>query len=82
MGILTKDQIEESLNYLDEENLDDPESDGLQPDISLIFQPQSNATRETLVAAMPQRFIVDILVSRYFKMISPSRRKLLRLIFD
>ena len=73
--ILTTSQIEEVKNYFDDDELDDV-PDITQPDISLVFQHQSPGSIKELLMALPRRPVVDILVSRYFQIISPAKREL------
>lgn len=54
---------------------DSPRDESVRPDTSLIFNSQSPATKEDLLAALPERTIVDRLVYRYFNSNSPALRK-------
>jgi hypothetical protein len=60
--------------YLDEEA--DDEEENLRSYTSLIFNGRSPTTKFELLAALPQRTAVDLLVSRYFNSNSPALREL------
>jgi hypothetical protein len=64
-------------SYLDEEAEDDEEED-LKAYTSLIFKAQSPTTKLQLLAALPQRTAMDLLVSRYFNSNSPALREFRR----
>ena len=57
---------------------DSPLDESVRPDTSLIFNSQSPVTKEELLAALPERTIVDRLVYRYFNSNSPASRELCR----
>ena len=61
-------------SYLDEEDEDDGE-ENLKSYTSLVFNAQSPTTKNELLAALPRRTTVDLLVSRYFNSNSPALRK-------
>jgi hypothetical protein len=44
----------------------------LRPYTSLIFSTESHVSKADILAALPQRFVVDRLVSRYFNSSSPA----------
>lgn len=73
--MLTTYQIEEVKSYFNEEQDEDRSIEDDGPDISMIFQLPTPTTAHGLIAALPQRSIVDRLISRYFKAPLPSRRK-------
>jgi hypothetical protein len=60
--------------YLDEE-AEDGEEENLKSYTSLVFNARSPATKLELIAALPQRTAVDLLVSRYFNSNSPALRE-------
>jgi hypothetical protein len=60
-------------SYLDEENEED-EEENVKSYTSLIFNAQSPTTKNELLAALPRRTAVDLLVSRYFNSNSPALR--------
>jgi hypothetical protein len=61
-------------SYLDEfEEADEDEN--LKSFTSLIFNAQSPTSKIELLAALPPRSTVDLLVSRYFNSNSPGLRK-------
>jgi hypothetical protein len=62
-------------NYLDEEVEEDDEVENLKSYTSLIFNAQSSASKDELLATLPQRSTVDLLVSRYFNSNSFALRK-------
>lgn len=43
--------------------------------MSLLFRPVSRVTKLDLIAALPQKGVVDRLVSRYFNSNSPALRE-------
>lgn len=49
--------------------------DSTRPDMSLLFRPGSRVTKLELIAALPQKGVVDRLVSRYFNSNSPALRE-------
>jgi len=61
-------------SYLDEEAEDEEEN--LRSYTSLIFNGRSPTTKFELLAALPERTAVDLLVSRYFNSNSPALREL------
>jgi hypothetical protein len=61
-------------SYLDEEAED--EEANLRSYTSLIFNGRSPTTKFELLAALPERTAVDLLVSRYFNSNSPALREL------
>jgi hypothetical protein len=62
-------------SYLDEEAEDD-EEENLKSYTSLVFNACPPTTKLELLAALPQRATVDLLVSRYFNSNSPALREL------
>jgi len=64
-------QIEEVKNYFDEEDELDDDS---KQDFSLVFQHQPPTTKEEILDTLPERHVVDRLVSCYFKASNPSQR--------
>ncbi|KFY42608.1 hypothetical protein V495_04426 [Pseudogymnoascus sp. VKM F-4514 (FW-929)] len=67
------DDVEEIHSYFEEtEDADFIADDGTRPDMSLLFRPGSNVTKLDLIAALPQKSVVDRLVSRYFNSNSPA----------
>lgn len=51
--------------------------DSVRPDLSLLFNnTESPTTREDILDALPERNIVNRLVSRYFNSNSPAMREL------
>lgn len=72
--MLTIHQIEEVKSYFDGgEEEDCSIEDDIGPD--MIFQPQLSTTANELITALPQRPVVDKMISIYFKAPYPSRRK-------
>jgi len=61
-------------SYLDEEA--ENEEENLRSYTSLIFNGRSPTTKFELLAALPERTAVDLLVSRYFNSNSPALREL------
>jgi hypothetical protein len=62
--------------YLDDEEEDEyDEEENLKSYTSLIFNAQTPTTKVQLLAALPPRPTVDLLVSRYFNSNSPALRK-------
>ncbi|KAE9364190.1 hypothetical protein N431DRAFT_354338 [Stipitochalara longipes BDJ] len=67
------EDIDEMKSYLEDEDEDeDDEEENLKSYTSLIFNAQTPTTKAQLLAAMPQRPAVDLLVSRYFNSNSPA----------
>jgi hypothetical protein len=63
-------------SYFNEvESEDPPRDESVRPDLSLIFDSESPATKEDLLAALPKRPIVDRLIYRYFNSNSPALRE-------
>ncbi len=53
------------------------DDDSVPPNLGLLFSnTESPATRENVLAALPERNIVNRLVSRYFNSNSPAMREL------
>jgi len=50
--------------------------ESMKADMSLMFNADSHVTKLDLLAALPQRVVVDRLVSRYFNSNSPALRKI------
>lgn len=62
--------------YLDDEDEEeDDEEENLKSYTSLIFNAQTPTTKPQLLATLPERPAVDLLVSRYFNSNSPALRK-------
>ncbi|KFZ03051.1 hypothetical protein V502_11280 [Pseudogymnoascus sp. VKM F-4520 (FW-2644)] len=67
------DDVEEIHSYFEEtEEADFIVDDSTRPDMSLLFRPGSRVTKPELIAALPQKGVVDRLVSRYFNSNSPA----------
>ncbi|KFY71175.1 hypothetical protein V499_08621 [Pseudogymnoascus sp. VKM F-103] len=67
------DDVEEMHSYFEEtEEADYIVDDSTRPDMSLLFRPGSRVTKLELIAALPQKGVVDRLVSRYFNSNSPA----------
>ena len=49
--------------------------DSVRPDLSLVFNSESPATKGDLLAALPERPIVNRLIYRYFNSNSPALRE-------
>lgn len=70
-------QIEDLKSYFDEPEEEEdmsPEADMDGPEL-LLFARGAPRNREELVAQLPERSVVDRLVTRYFASMSPSQRK-------
>lgn len=79
LWIADTSQIEEVKSYFNENEVEDmPPDESVRPDTSLLFNSQSAATKEDLLAALPERNIVDRLVYRYFNSSSPALREWFR----
>jgi hypothetical protein len=65
-------KIEEIHNYFEEA---EDESDDIQPYTILSFHAKSPATKNQLLAVLPERPVVDRLVSTYFNSNSPALRE-------
>ena len=68
-------QIEEIKSYLNEVEAKDTHDESVRPDLSLVFSSESPATKDDLLAALPDRPTVDRLVYRYFNSNSPAIRE-------
>ncbi|KFY10598.1 hypothetical protein V492_04934 [Pseudogymnoascus sp. VKM F-4246] len=67
------DDVEEMHSYFEEtEEPDFIVDDSTRPDMSLLFRPGSLVTKLDLIAALPEKGVVDRLVSRYFNSNSPA----------
>ncbi|KAN0099272.1 Fungal specific transcription factor domain containing protein [Hyaloscypha variabilis] len=67
------EDIDEMKTYLDDEEEDEyDEEENLKSYTSLIFNAQTPTTKVQLLAALPPRPTVDLLVSRYFNSNSPA----------
>lgn len=65
-------KIEEMQSYFDEA---EDQSDHIKSYSDLSFNARSPATKYELLAALPERFMVDRLVSLYFNSNSPALRE-------
>ncbi|KAG0646560.1 Fusarisetin A cluster transcription factor fsa6 [Hyphodiscus hymeniophilus] len=65
--------------FNDVESEDSPRDENVRPDLSLVFNSQPSTTKEDLLAALPDRAIVDRLVYRYFNSNSPALRESLQI---
>lgn len=61
-------------SYFEDTEADFIADDNIRPDTSLVFRSGSKVTKLDLVAALPQKGVVDRLVSRYFNSNSPALR--------
>jgi hypothetical protein len=61
---------------------DSPRDKGVKPHLPLIFNSKSPATKEELLAALPERSIVNRLIYRYFNSSSPALRERFRSICE
>ncbi|KAE9376137.1 hypothetical protein N431DRAFT_464187 [Stipitochalara longipes BDJ] len=67
------DDIEEVKSYFNEvEREGSPHEESVRPDLSVVFNSESLASKEDLLAALPERPIVDRLIYRYFNSNSPA----------
>jgi len=64
------------------EGEDSPRDESVRPDLSLVFDFESPATKEELLAALPERSIVNRLIYRYFNSNSPALREYFELSVD
>jgi hypothetical protein len=72
-------KIEQVKGYFSENAEDTSLGDeSVRPDISLLFNSNKTTNKEDLLVALPERNIVNRLVSRYFSSNSPALRELLR----
>jgi hypothetical protein len=62
-------------SYLEDEFEEAEENENVDTFTSLMFNAQSPTSKIELLAALPQRSTVDLLVSRYFNSNSPGLRK-------
>lgn len=62
-------------SYFEDTEADFIIDESTRPDMSLLFRPGSRVTKLELIAALPQKGVVDRLVSRYFNSNSPAIRK-------
>lgn len=61
--------------FEDTEDADFIVDNSTRPDMSLLFRPGSLVTKLDLIEALPEKGVVDRLVSRYFNSNSPALRE-------
>ena len=73
-------QIEQVKSYFNEDEEEEDSPDGRpRPDTAMVFQFHA-ATKEDVLAALPEKHVVDRLVSRYFNSNSPVLREFLEVL--